>query len=254
MSNIGMKKEFRDFGKFIQVAAILTIVSITTGVAGFVAMIFVFVAIASLKRINYTLNNSLLNEFRSNYTRAFISRIGGMVVLLIGGANLGVFFLIPTSLPFYISLTIAVTLIISGIVIIYLGVAAEMKAWRDLKIFFENNSNMFPGDISGEAIKGCEKLRSGALLISLWFLIIPAIIGFIYQIQGYFMLATFRKLSPMDISEPQNIQKNMYKPQEDTYKPLDVVSPEEKVNFCPNCGAQLSELGKFCALCGSEVR
>ncbi|MEJ2293473.1 MAG: hypothetical protein P8Y23_01745, partial [Candidatus Lokiarchaeota archaeon] len=249
MSTIGMKKEFRDFGKYIQVAAILTIVSITTGVVGFVAMIFVFVAIASLKRINYTLNNSLLNEFRSNYTRAFISRIGGMIVLLIGGANLGMFFLFPTSLSFYILLSIAVILIISGIVIIYLGVAAEMKAWRNLKTFLENNSNMFPDKISGEAIKGCEKLRSGALLISLWFLIIPAIIGFIYQIQGYFMLATFRKLSPMDLSESQDKQKNMYKPQEDTYKPQEVLNPDEKVNFCPNCGAQLSELGKFCALC-----
>ena len=48
MSNIGVKKEFHEFGKYIQVAAILTIVSITTGVAGFVAMIFIFIAMKSL--------------------------------------------------------------------------------------------------------------------------------------------------------------------------------------------------------------
>jgi hypothetical protein len=44
MSNIGVRKEFHDFGKYIQVAAILTIVSIATGIAGFIAMIFIFIA------------------------------------------------------------------------------------------------------------------------------------------------------------------------------------------------------------------
>ncbi|MFX0004992.1 MAG: hypothetical protein ACFE9J_16115, partial [Candidatus Hermodarchaeota archaeon] len=64
MPNISIKKEFHDFGKYIQIVAILTIVSITTGMAGFIALIFIFVAMGSLKRANYTLNNSSLHEFR----------------------------------------------------------------------------------------------------------------------------------------------------------------------------------------------
>ncbi len=246
MSNIGVNKEFHDFGKYIQVVAILTIVSITTGMAGFIAMIFIFIAMRSLKRANYTLNNSSLHEFRSKYIKGFISRICGMIILIIGGVNLALFFFIPTSIPIYISLSIPIILIISGIVFIYVGVAAEMKAWKNLKLFFENNFRMFPVNISEEAIEGCEKLKKGALLSSLWFLIVPVIIGFIYQVKGYFMLATLNKLSTNDAPESTELQSDLYKPQL-------IKDPERKINFCPNCGTKLSELRNFCALCGSAI-
>ncbi|MFX0105378.1 MAG: hypothetical protein ACFE75_07800 [Candidatus Hodarchaeota archaeon] len=246
MSNISVRKEFHDFGKYIQVVAILTIVSITTGIAGFIAIIFIFIAMGSLKRANYTLKNWSLNEFRSKYIKGFISRICGMVVLIFGGVSLALFFFIPTSFPIYISLSVPIILIISGIVFIYVGVAAEMKAWKNLKIFFENNLKMFPANISEEAIKGCDKLKKGTLLISLWFLIVPAIIGFIYQVKGYFMLATLNKLSTNNAPDSSEMQADLYKPQP-------IKKPERKINFCPNCGAKLSELGRFCALCGSEI-
>ncbi|MFX0143765.1 MAG: hypothetical protein ACFE9C_06790, partial [Candidatus Hodarchaeota archaeon] len=179
MPNISIKKEFHDFGKYIQIVAILTIVSITTGMAGFIALIFIFVAMGSLKRANYTLNNSSLHEFRSKYIKGVISRICGMIVLIIGGVNLALFFFIPTPFPIYISLSIPTFLMIAGIVFIYVGVAAEMKAWKNLKIFFENNFKMFPANMSEEAIKGCDYLKKGTILSSLWFLIVPAIVGFI---------------------------------------------------------------------------
>ncbi|MFX0029042.1 MAG: hypothetical protein ACFE8B_07525 [Candidatus Hermodarchaeota archaeon] len=246
MSNMGLRKEFHDFGKFIQVAAILTIVSITAGMAGFIATIFVFIAMGSLKRVNYTLNNSSLHEFRSKYIRGFISRICGTVVLIIGGVNLALFFFFPTSFPMYISLSIPIVLMISGIVFIYIGVAAEMKAWKNLKIFFENNFKMFPEDISNEAIMGCDKLRKGTLLSSLWFLIVPAIIGFIFQVKGYFMLGSLKKLSTIDTPESSELQTVLPKPQP-------VNNLERKINFCPNCGSKLSGIGNFCAYCGSEI-
>jgi hypothetical protein len=247
MSNIGVKKEFHDFGKYIQVAAILTIVSITTGMAGFIAMIFVFIAMASLKKANNILNNSSLQEFRSKYIKAVISRICGMVVLIIGGVNIAVFYFFTSPFPFYISLSIPLVLMIVGIVLIYVGVAAEMKAWKNLKVFFENNYKMFPTDISKDAIRGCDQLKTGTLLSSLWFLIIPAIIGFIYQIKGYFNLAALNKVTTYDAPEPIEIQA-------DVTVPEPIKDADRKINFCPNCGAKLSEIGNFCALCGSELR
>jgi hypothetical protein len=247
MENISVKKEFHDFGKYIQIAAILTIVSIVTGFAGFVALIFIFIAMGSLKRANNTLNNSMLHEFRLKYKKGVISRVCGMIVLIIGGVNIALFFFFGTSFPIYISLSIPTILIISGIVLIYVGVAAEIKAWKSLKAFFDNNYKMFPANISKEAIKGCNELKKGTLLISLWFLIIPAFIGFIYQIKGYFDLAILNQLSTIDTPEYSEMQLNSPEPQL-------VKSPETKINFCPNCGTELSEVANFCAFCGSELR
>ena len=247
MSTISIKKEFHDFGKYIQVVAILTIVSIATGMAGFVAFIFLLIAIGSLKRANYTLNNSSLHEFRSKYIRGVIARICGVVVMIIGGVNVALFFFIPLPFPFYISISISTILIVSGIVIIYVGVAAEMKAWKNLKTFFENNYKMFPANISDEAIKGCNYLKKGTLLSSLWFLIIPAIIGFVYQVKGYFDLAILNKVSSYDVPESIEMQAEL-----PVVRPIK--DPETKINYCPNCGAKLSELGNFCAICGSEIR
>jgi hypothetical protein len=247
MSTISIKKEFHDFGKYIQVVAILTIVSIVTGMAGFIAFIFFFVAIRSLKRANYTLNNLFLHEFRSKYIKGVIARICGVIVFIIGGVNIALLFFIPIPFPVYISLSISTILIVSGIVVIYVGVASEMKAWKNLKAFFEDNYKMFPANISEDAIKGCSYLRKGTLLSSLWFLIVPGIIGFVYQVKGYFDLAILNKLSPSAVPESIEVQAELPVPRP-------VKDSERKINYCPNCGAKLSELGNFCALCGSKIR
>ncbi|GAG60733.1 unnamed protein product [marine sediment metagenome] len=251
MSNIDVKKEFHQFGKYMQIAAILTLTTMAAGMTGLIASIFIFVALRCIKRANYHVNNSSLDEFRSKFIRGFISRICGTAILITGVVNLVFFFLtlfsfIPTSFPVYISLYMSIILIGSGLAFIFLGVAAEMGAWKNLKIFFENNSEMFPTHISKEVIEGCDKLKTGTLLSALGFLIVPGIIGFIFQVQGYFKLATLRKLSKSDAPKTSELQVKLP-------EPLPVNNLEGRVKFCPNCGAELSGLGRFCAQCGSEI-
>ncbi len=252
MSNMDVRKDFYEFGKNIQIVAICTVLSIVTGVTGLIALIFTFIALGNIKNANLKLNNEYLEEFRSKYIKAFILRICGTIVLILGVINLVLFFFIPYYFSsFWIMISISAILILTGITFGITSLVAEMKAWESLKRFFVENRSMFPGSISHELIEGCDKLKTAALLNALGFLIITIIVGFIYQVIGYFNLAKLNTLIIYDIPKTTPIQVS----------PIQVNLPESRSNginevaskFCPSCGTKLSGLGKFCPLCGSDI-
>jgi hypothetical protein len=247
MSNIDVKKNFQDFGKNIQIVAILTVLSIATGITGFIALIFILISLGNIKKINLQLNNASLEEFRSKYIRGFIMGVMGITILVTGGVNLVFyFFFMPFSIPAWATLSLAIILMSAGLIFIFVGLASEIKAWKNLKIFFENNSNLFPSNLSSELIDGCDKLKKGTLLSAFGFLVIPGIIGFIFQVIGFFKLAKLDTLSIIDApKESESVEQ--------AYVPKTVSDFEIAINFCSNCGARLSGKGKFCALCGSEI-
>ena len=247
MTDISIKNNFKDFGKNIEIVAFCTILSIVTGFTGFIALIFIFIALGNIKKINLQLNNASLEEFRSRYIRGFISGIVGIIVLVTGGVNFVFYFIfMPFPISGWITLSLSIILLCAGLIFIFVGVASEIKAWKNLKIFFENNSNLFPSDLSSELIDGCDKLKKGTLLSAFGFLIIPGIIGFIFQIIGFFKLAKLNTLSDFEApKEPVTVEQ--------AYVPKTGSNFETSVNFCPNCGSKLSGKGKFCALCGSEI-
>ncbi|GAH12254.1 unnamed protein product, partial [marine sediment metagenome] len=156
------------------------------------------------------------------------------------------FIFMPFSISGWATLSLSIILLTTGLIFIIVGIASEIKAWKNLKVFFENNSKLFPSDLSSELIDGCDKLKKGTLLSAFGFLVIPGIIGFIFQVIGFFKLAKLNTLSVFDApKEPKSIEQ--------AYVPKTVNEIEIITNFCPNCGAKLSGLGKFCALCGSET-
>ncbi|MHA1240800.1 MAG: hypothetical protein ACTSQU_08380 [Promethearchaeota archaeon] len=247
MTDIGIRKNFLDFGRNIQIVAICTVLSIATGITGFIALIFIFIALGNIKKVNFLLNSASLEQFRSRYMRGFILRLVGIFIILTGGVNIAVYFIfMPFAISFWTTLSLSIILLSAGLIFILVGVSSEIKAWKNLKVFFENNSSLFPSELSSELIDGCDKLKKGTLLSALGFLVIPGIIGFIFQVIGFFKLAKLNTLSEFDApKEP--------KPVEQAYVPKLASEIESSINFCPSCGSRLSGKGKFCALCGSEI-
>ena len=247
MSNIDVKKDFQVFGKNFQIVAICFILSIAIGITGFIASIFILIALSNIRKINLQLNNASLEQFRSKYIRGFILGLVGIGILGTAGVGIAVyFFFMPFPISIWTMLSISITLLSAGLIMIIVGLASEIKAWKNLKVFFENNSKLFPSDLSSELIDGCDKLKKGTLLSAFWFLVIPAIIGFIFQAIGFFKLAKLNTLSVFDA--PKELE-----PVKQAYVPKTVSDFEIAVNFCPNCGTKLSGIGKFCALCGSSI-
>jgi uncharacterized membrane protein len=274
MNDIDINSQFSDFGKNMNLVAIMTVLTIVTGITGIIALIFLFMALGNIKMINYRLNSRYLDEFRSKYITAFVLKIvcipflvaGIMLIIFPFGAMPYGMGYIP---PFYwFNLLIGIVPLVISFILFIISYSIEMKAWDNLKYFLEENRSMFPEYIARESIDGAEKLRTGALLNALGFLIITAIIGFIFQVIGFFKLAKFEhmfgSLPPAKPSVPRAPT-----PPQPPQPPVPPVSPisqptespyavEEKVigtrpKFCPNCGSELKSEGKYCPDCGSKI-
>ena len=256
---------WRDFGKNMNLVAIMTVLTLVTGITGIIAIIFLFMALGNIKMINYKFNSQYLDDFRAKYIRSFILKLI-LIPFLVAGILLSflpIVFIFPES---EIIMTHNWMGILIGLVIFFIlfivSYSIEMKAWENLKLFLEQNQSMFPGYISREAIDGVEKLRTGALLYALG---ITAIIGFILQVIGFFKLAKFETIyKPMYPTKPIIPQAPIppqasvapISPKVQSQSSLNVLENRVvgvRLRFCPNCGAELKDEGKYCPDCGSSI-
>ncbi|MHA1784674.1 MAG: hypothetical protein ACTSVE_05715, partial [Candidatus Helarchaeota archaeon] len=58
---------WRDFGKNMNLVAIMTVLTLVTGITGIIALIFLFKALGNIKMINYRLKSQYLDDFRKKY-------------------------------------------------------------------------------------------------------------------------------------------------------------------------------------------
>ena len=232
----------------------LTFIPPIAPIAGIVALIFIFLAIGDIKRINYQLNDKNLEMFHSKYIRSVILIIVGFILLVAGGVSLAFSILFPLQ-PLFLGISlfiISISLLVIGIVLLISSSVVEMKAWENLKRYFLENRGNFSNIIIQDVIEGCDNLRTGALLYALGFLLITLFIGFIFKIVGYFKLAKLNSIiyqqapGPKESVVVSNAQKNE--------RVLVSTVNYEISNYCPNCGAKLSNKeGIYCPLCGSKI-
>lgn len=253
-------RQFGEFGKYIYYIAILIIISCCTffipyvgTVLSILQLIFLIQGLGVIKRINSTLNNQNLEEFRSKIILGMIITIVATAIIVAAFGAVLVSMTSRTGL-----LIILIGLILVAFIIMMIGAYLSMKAWESLNDFFTQNRNMFPNYLADEAIEGTKDLKNAALCTLLFFLIITLIIGFILQIIGYFKLGKMRELEygtgqgyggPSYVGTPASLGESSYTPS----VPPSMTPSDVTPMYCPACGARLREGVKFCPKCGSNI-
>ena len=253
MSNNSILIAFRDFGKNMQLIAIFLLVSMIPGI-GFIgiilAIVFKFAALNNIKFINLSLNNDLLEKFCTNMISSITRLFIALFCIIPGGIFLAIGILIPHGI--FVGMVIIGSILIAlGLILVISSFVLERKAWKNLKIFFEENHYMSSKIVMRDVIQGIDNLATGALLNALFIFVITIFIGFVLQIVGYFQVA---KIANMMIQIPQASEITMANSYPDVATTSTIILKQaDRINFCPMCGANISQTGIYCAECGSKL-
>ena len=258
MSISDLEMKWINFAKSIRSVGVLLIFVLIPFLAFVIIpiqFILTMVAIRDINNLNHELNDPYLKTYRSKYLAASILKLIGSIIVHVGGVMITVVLIrSPIIYPFYSGyLSVgrfipAIVVIIIGFVIMIIGSSVEVGAWDNLKLFIYYNKEMFPKSISYHTTTSLENLRKGASLWAIGFLIIPIIIGWIYQLVGYFGLINA-------IKEGRKIEPII--PLTQDFHPMSPLTHEPQpvgvIQFCPMCGARVVEGASYCGECGVKI-
>ncbi|MFX0178216.1 MAG: hypothetical protein ACFE85_18510 [Candidatus Hodarchaeota archaeon] len=203
MEKSNFTRQFEDFGIKMYVLAILSIISIFTG--GFIQLVIFIIMLLSLSDIkdaNLELKNEKLEKFRKYIIYAVIVGIVGALMIMV--IVIIVVFLFISALPgftFSAPITVSefqqIAPLIKILLFVLLGgfpvgvVALEllMIAWKNLQIFLESNSGLFPNAVAAKAIDGSGKIKNSYL-----YLLISLIIGAVLVLIAIFIFPQLETL------------------------------------------------------------
>ncbi|MFX1360437.1 MAG: hypothetical protein ACFE8T_08860 [Promethearchaeota archaeon] len=260
MSNYNLEMGWISFGKYFRIIAIFWIFILIPYFAFLVVsiqFIFIVIALSEIKNINRQLSNLNLGRFFSKCLTGNTIKVIGLIVVNVGGIiiiggflsgqfNIIFFYYGLFFFNFLWMYPIITAIVVVGFIFTIIGCGIEKGAWENLNIFLNQNNKMFPVRTAIDTIEGTNKLSRAALLWALGFLIVPIIIGWIFYIIGYFRLAKF-SIWPSTMQLPPTIAPESKPASTSVSEPINVII------YCPHCGSELNEEGRYCGICGSPL-
>ncbi|MFX1395753.1 MAG: zinc ribbon domain-containing protein [Promethearchaeota archaeon] len=247
MTNIN--REFREFGDNMFYMLITFILNFVIPVIpGILMLYFMIKALGNIRRANIELKNNDLEEFRSTFISSYILFFIMELAVLIAVIQAVIVFwpyIETQTLPaegdipeLLRSLVLPIIFLIIGLIFLIAAGISRLKAWRHLNYFFSSNSKLFPEAMGYDAVRGSENMKTASLCYIFGFLLIPILIGLIYELMGYIKLSKLRYLS-FSSSSPTKQQVESKK--------------VEEIVYCRECGAQVEKSAGFCSSCGSQI-
>jgi hypothetical protein len=192
MEKSHFNREMEEFGTKMYVLGILSIISIFTAeIIQLAIFIILLLSLKHIKEANLELEDERLEKFRKNVIYAVIVGIVGGIVIIIIGAIFAMLFLVsipgfPFNAPLTVSefqqlapmIRILLFILLGGLPVGGVALGFLIMGWKNLHLFFEKNSGLFPNRIGREAVDGSEKMRKAYLLLLIT-LIIGAVLDLI---------------------------------------------------------------------------
>ena len=206
MEKTNIVRQFEDFGIKMYILAILSIISIFLGsFIQLIMFIILLISLGDIKKANLELHNEHLGKFRKYIIYAVIVGIIGALILTVitvfvlflfisafPGFTFGAPITVPEFLEMVPLITTLMVVLLGGFPVGAVALGLLIIAWKNLQMFLEMNSGLFPNTVVPKAIDGSKKIKKSYL-----YLLIVLILGEVIVLVAIF---GFPQIEPLIIA------------------------------------------------------